>query len=93
MTQKTLAKSSAMDIMSEIPIYRETTFGREQMPTPRTNVAFKVNTIPYRRRFAMSEITKKSTSRREFLKTTGRIAAVSALAAGAVPRILKDREY
>jgi len=35
----------------------------------------------------MSETTKKSTSRREFLKTTGRIAAVSALAAGAVPRI------
>jgi len=35
----------------------------------------------------MSETTKKSTSRREFLKNTGRIAAVSALAAGAVPRI------
>ena len=45
----------------------------------------------------MSEITKKSTShpsqtgrgasRREFLKNTGRIAAASALAAGAVPRI------
>jgi len=34
----------------------------------------------------MSETSKKSTSRREFLKTTGRIAAVSALA-GAVPRI------
>ncbi len=35
----------------------------------------------------MSETTKKSTSRREFLKSTGRIAAVSALAAGVVPRI------
>ncbi len=45
----------------------------------------------------MSKITKKSTSRpsqtgrgtsrREFLKNTGRIAAASALAAGAVPRI------
>jgi predicted dehydrogenase len=35
----------------------------------------------------MSEITRKSTSRREFLKNTGRIAAGSALAAGAVPRI------
>jgi len=35
----------------------------------------------------MSETTKKSTSRREFLKNTGRIAAVSALAAGVVPRI------
>jgi predicted dehydrogenase len=36
----------------------------------------------------MSEITKgKSTSRREFLKHTGQIAAASALAAGVVPRI------
>jgi predicted dehydrogenase len=35
----------------------------------------------------MSETTRKSTSRREFLKNTGRIAAASALAAGAVPRI------
>ena len=35
----------------------------------------------------MSEITKKSTSRREFLKNTGRIAATSALAAGIIPRI------
>ena len=35
----------------------------------------------------MNEITSKNTSRREFLKNTGRIAAASALAAGAVPRI------
>ena len=35
----------------------------------------------------MSEITKTSTSRREFLKNTGRIAAASALAAGIVPKI------
>ncbi len=35
----------------------------------------------------MSEITKKSTSRREFLKTTGRIAAASALAAGIAPSV------
>jgi predicted dehydrogenase len=35
----------------------------------------------------MSEITKKSTSRREFLKNTGRIAAASALSASAMPRI------
>jgi predicted dehydrogenase len=35
----------------------------------------------------MSETTRKSTSRREFLKNTGRIAAASALAAGAVSRI------
>jgi len=35
----------------------------------------------------MSEITQKSTSRREFLKSTGRIAAASALAAGVVPSI------
>jgi len=35
----------------------------------------------------MSDITNKSTSRREFLKNTGRIAATSALAAGVVPRI------
>ncbi len=35
----------------------------------------------------MSETTKKSTSRREFLKNTGRIAAVSALAAGIVPKV------
>jgi predicted dehydrogenase len=35
----------------------------------------------------MSEITKKGTSRREFLKNTGRIAATSALAAGIIPRI------
>jgi len=35
----------------------------------------------------MSEIPQKSTSRREFLKSTGRVAAASALAAGVVPRI------
>ena len=35
----------------------------------------------------MSEITKKSTSRREFLKHTGQIVATSALVAGVVPRI------
>jgi len=35
----------------------------------------------------MSEISRKSTSRREFLKHTGQIAAASALAAGIVPRI------
>jgi predicted dehydrogenase len=35
----------------------------------------------------MSETTRKSTSRREFLKNTGRLAAGSALAAGVVPRI------
>ena len=35
----------------------------------------------------MSDITKKSTSRREFLKDTGRIAATSAFMAAAVPRM------
>ena len=35
----------------------------------------------------MSETRRKSTSRREFLKDTGRLAAASALAAGVVPRI------
>ncbi len=35
----------------------------------------------------MSEITKKGTSRREFLKDSGRIAASSALAAGIAPSI------
>jgi predicted dehydrogenase len=35
----------------------------------------------------MSEITQKPTSRREFLKNTGRIAATSAFVAGAVPRL------
>jgi len=35
----------------------------------------------------MSKATKKNTSRREFLKNTGRIAATSAIAAGIVPRI------
>jgi predicted dehydrogenase len=35
----------------------------------------------------MSNINNKSTSRREFLKNTGRIAATSALAAGIVPRV------
>jgi len=35
----------------------------------------------------MSEISQKSTSRRDFLKSTGRIAAASALAAGVVPSI------
>jgi predicted dehydrogenase len=35
----------------------------------------------------MSESTRKITSRREFLKKTGRIAATSALMAGGVPRI------
>ena len=35
----------------------------------------------------MSETTRKSTSRREFLKNTGRIAATSALVAGIIPRI------
>jgi len=35
----------------------------------------------------MSEITKKNTSRREFLKTTSRIAATSALAGGIAPKV------
>jgi predicted dehydrogenase len=35
----------------------------------------------------MSETTRKRTSRREFLKNTGRIAATSAIAAGIAPRI------
>jgi len=35
----------------------------------------------------MSNITNKSTSRREFLKNTGRIAATSAFMAAAVPRM------
>jgi len=35
----------------------------------------------------MNEINEKSTSRREFLKDTGRIAAASAFAAGIAPRI------
>jgi predicted dehydrogenase len=35
----------------------------------------------------MSEATEKNTSRREFLKNTGRIAATSAVVAGMVPRI------
>ncbi|MFB0555473.1 MAG: Gfo/Idh/MocA family protein, partial [Phycisphaerae bacterium] len=35
----------------------------------------------------MSDITNKSTSRREFLKDTGRIAATSAFMAAAVPRM------
>jgi predicted dehydrogenase len=35
----------------------------------------------------MSEITERSTSRRAFLKSTGRIAATSALAAGIAPRV------
>ncbi len=35
----------------------------------------------------MSDITNKSTSRREFLKNTGRIAATSAFMAAAAPRI------
>ncbi|NIP23415.1 MAG: Gfo/Idh/MocA family oxidoreductase [Phycisphaerae bacterium] len=35
----------------------------------------------------MSENTRKNTSRREFLKNTGRIAATSAVMAGIVPRI------
>jgi predicted dehydrogenase len=35
----------------------------------------------------MSESTQTSTSRREFLKTTGRVAAASAVAAGFVPRM------
>jgi len=35
----------------------------------------------------MSEITRKNTSRREFLKNSGRIAATSVLAAGIVPRV------
>jgi predicted dehydrogenase len=35
----------------------------------------------------MNKSTRKSTSRREFLKNTGRFAATSALAAGIVPRI------
>jgi len=35
----------------------------------------------------MNEISKKNTSRREFLKDTGRIAAASALAAGIAPRM------
>ena len=35
----------------------------------------------------MSEIAKKITTRREFLKNTGRIAATSALAVGIVPKV------
>ena len=35
----------------------------------------------------MSEITKKTTSRREFLKHTGQMAAISALVTGVVPHI------
>ena len=35
----------------------------------------------------MSEITQKSTSRRDFLKSTGRVAAASALAVGIAPSI------
>ncbi|HNS20643.1 MAG TPA: Gfo/Idh/MocA family oxidoreductase, partial [Sedimentisphaerales bacterium] len=35
----------------------------------------------------MSEINRKGTSRREFLKDTGRLAAVSALTAGIAPRM------
>ena len=35
----------------------------------------------------MSEVAKQGTSRREFLKNTGRVAAVSALAAGIAPRM------
>ena len=35
----------------------------------------------------MSENTRKNTSRRDFLKNTGRIAATSAVMAGIVPRI------
>ncbi|MBP7050014.1 MAG: Gfo/Idh/MocA family oxidoreductase [Phycisphaerae bacterium] len=35
----------------------------------------------------MSEINRKGTSRREFLKDTGRLAAVSAVAAGITPRM------
>ena len=35
----------------------------------------------------MSEITKQGTSRREFLKDTGRLAAASAVAAGIAPRM------
>jgi len=35
----------------------------------------------------MSESTQESTSRRDFLKNTGRLAAVSTLAAGLVPRM------
>ena len=35
----------------------------------------------------MSETIRKSTSRREFLKNTGQIAATSALVAGIIPRI------
>jgi predicted dehydrogenase len=35
----------------------------------------------------MNEIARKNTSRREFLKNTGRIAATSAFVAGVVPRI------
>ena len=35
----------------------------------------------------MSETTEKGTSRRDFLKTSGRVAAVSAMSAGIVPRM------
>ena len=35
----------------------------------------------------MSEATPRGTSRREFLKRTGQVAAASALAAGAVPHV------
>jgi len=35
----------------------------------------------------MSETTKRTSSRRQFLRNTGQIAAASALAAGAIPRV------
>ncbi|UCG49182.1 MAG: Gfo/Idh/MocA family oxidoreductase [Phycisphaerales bacterium] len=40
----------------------------------------------------MSEITGKSTSRREFLKQAGKIAATSALAAGVAPRVYAGQD-
>jgi len=40
----------------------------------------------------MNENTRKNTSRREFLKNTGRIAVTSALAAGVIPRIYAGQD-
>jgi len=40
----------------------------------------------------MNETTRKNTSRREFLKNTGRVAATSALVAGIVPRIYASED-
>jgi hypothetical protein len=45
------------------------------------------NALDSRRESTMSEPMQKSTSRRDFLKNTGRLAAISTLAAGIVPRM------